>query len=76
MNLIFVLHTNGMILNVQGNKSGSITSGYPIRGQPSPHVTSGSYQPSTSTPHVSLIIIFIDLLLLIVRCMTCIHNIY
>ncbi|KAF4517425.1 hypothetical protein B566_EDAN005034 [Ephemera danica] len=35
----------------QGAKSGGITSGYPIRGQPSPHVTSGSYQPSVSTPH-------------------------
>ncbi|PSN46158.1 hypothetical protein C0J52_20937 [Blattella germanica] len=44
----------------QGAKTGGITSGYPIRAQPlaapphaPPHVTTGSYQPNVSTPHVS-----------------------
>ncbi|KAK7788334.1 hypothetical protein R5R35_013966 [Gryllus longicercus] len=38
----------------QGAKTGGITSGYPIRAQPvaaPPHATTGSYQPSASTPH-------------------------
>lgn len=43
----------------QGAKTGSITSGYPIRAQPvsaqpqhnSSHVTSSSYQPGVSAPH-------------------------
>ncbi|XP_046401988.1 G protein pathway suppressor 2 [Ischnura elegans] len=35
----------------QGAKTGSITSGYPIRAQQSPHVTSGSYVSAVSTPH-------------------------
>ena len=49
-----------MCLYVQGAKTGGITSGYPIRAQPVPapphapsHVTTGSYQPNVSTPHVS-----------------------
>ncbi|XP_071453747.1 G protein pathway suppressor 2 [Hetaerina americana] len=35
----------------QGTKTGSITTGYPIRAQQSPHVTSGSYVSAVSTPH-------------------------
>lgn len=35
----------------QGAKTGGITSGYPIRAQQAPHVTSGSYVSAVSTPH-------------------------
>jgi hypothetical protein len=61
-NCVMVYDIQFMFLSVQGAKTGGITSGYPIRAQPvaapphaPSHVTTGSYQPNVSTPHVSVL---------------------